>query len=264
MASTLAITAGQHSAAGQKPCNQDFHGLLIPDNHQLLTKGIAIAIADGVSSSNVSQVASESAVAGFLNDYYSTPDSWSVKQSAQRVLRAINAWLHAQTRQSQYRYDRDRGYVCTLSVMILKSATAHIFHVGDARIYRVHADHVEPLTTDHRLWLSREDSCLTRAMGIGHQLDIDYQSLSLQPGDTFLLATDGVHEHLDERAMATIIAGAGRDLDAAASGLVEKALENGSDDNLTAQVRRVDSVASDADNAELFRELSALPFAPAR
>lgn len=262
MASTLAITAGQHSATGQKPCNQDFHGLLIPDNHQLLTKGIAIAIADGVSSSNVSQVASESAVAGFLNDYYSTPDSWSVKQSAQRVLRAINAWLHAQTRQSQYRYDRDRGYVCTLSVMILKSATAHIFHVGDARIYRVHADHVEPLTTDHRLWLSREDSCLTRAMGIGHQLDIDYQSLSLQPGDTFLLATDGVHEHLDERAMATIIAGAGRDLDAAASGLVEKALENGSDDNLTAQVIRVDSVASDADNAELFRELSALPFAP--
>ena len=62
--------------------------MLVPTGHQLLTKGIAVAIADGISSSNVSEIASESAVAGFLSDYFSTPESWSVKQSAQRVLRA--------------------------------------------------------------------------------------------------------------------------------------------------------------------------------
>ncbi|SFR49287.1 Serine/threonine protein phosphatase PrpC [Marinobacter gudaonensis] len=261
MASTLSITTGQHSQAGRKPVNQDFHGLLVPDNHQLVTKGIAVALADGISSSNVSQVASESAVAGFLTDYYSTPDSWSVKQSAQRVLRATNAWLHAQTRQSQYRYDRDRGYVCTLSVMVLKSATAHLFHVGDSRIYRVHPDRLEQLTSDHRLWLSPEQSCLTRAMGIGHQLDIDYHQIGIVPGDTFLLTTDGVHEHLEDRTMAATIHAAGDELDQAAQALVAQALENGSDDNLTAQVIRVDSVASDTDNAELFRELSERPFA---
>lgn len=261
MASTLSITTGQHSQAGRKPVNQDFHGLLVPDNHQRVTKGIAVALADGISSSNVSQVASESAVAGFLTDYYSTPDSWSVKQSAQRVLRATNAWLHAQTRQSQYRYDRDRGYVCTLSVMVLKSATAHLFHVGDSRIYRVHPDRLEQLTSDHRLWLSPEQSCLTRAMGIGHQLDIDYHQIGIVPGDTFLLTTDGVHEHLEDRTMAATIHAAGDELDQAAQALVAQALENGSDDNLTAQVIRVDSVASDTDNAELFRELSERPFA---
>ena len=262
MTTFLAISAGQHSEAGKKPVNQDFHGLLVPDNHQLMTKGIAVAIADGVSSSNVSQIASESAVAGFLNDYFSTPDSWSVKQSAQRVLRATNAWLYAQTRQSQYRYDRDRGYVCTLSVMVFKSATAHLFHVGDSRIYRVHPAQLELLTTDHRLWLSREDSCLTRAMGIGDQLDIDYRSLPIQPGDTFLLATDGIHEYIDERGMAAIIRESGDDLDEAARRLSATALERGSDDNLTAQVIRIDSVPSERENDELFRQLAELPFAP--
>ncbi|MBO6851328.1 MAG: bifunctional protein-serine/threonine kinase/phosphatase [Marinobacter sp.] len=262
MTDALSITCGQHSEAGRKPVNQDFHGVLVPENHQLRSKGIAVAIADGISSSNVSQVASESAVAGFLSDYFSTPDSWSVKQSAQRVLRATNAWLHAQTRQSQYRYDRDRGYVCTLSVMVLKSATAHLFHIGDARIYRVHDGSLEQLTTDHRLWLSADESCLTRALGIGHQLDIDYLSLPIQAGDTFLLTTDGVHEHLSERDMATIICGAGSDLTVAAQMLAAKALEQGSEDNLTAQIIRIDSVPRERDSSELHRQLGDLPFAP--
>src|SRR5690554_8162605 len=108
MTTQLAVSTGQHTDPGPKPVNQDFHGLVIPGSHQSGTKGIAVAIADGISSSNVSQIASKPAVAGFLNDYYATPDSWSVKQSAQRVLRATNAWLHAQTRQSRYRYDQDR------------------------------------------------------------------------------------------------------------------------------------------------------------
>jgi serine/threonine protein phosphatase PrpC/aminoglycoside phosphotransferase len=261
MATSLSISSGQHTEAGQKPVNQDFHGLLVPDNHQLVTKGIAVAIADGISSSNVSQIASESAVAGFLTDYFSTPDSWSVKQSAQRVLRATNAWLYAQTRQSQYRYDRDRGYVCTLSLMVLKSATAHIFHIGDSRIYRVHSDQLELITNDHRLWLSEENSCLTRAMGIGDHLDIDYQGLPIQPGDTFLLATDGIYEHIDDRRMAAIIRESGGDLDAAARRLSATALEQGSSDNLTAQIIRIESVPSEREHSELFKQLSGLPFA---
>ena len=80
-------------------------------------------LADGISSSTVSRVAAESAVKGFLTDYYCTSESWSVRTSAQRVLEATNSWLHSQTRRSQYSYDRDRGYVCTLSAMVIKSTT---------------------------------------------------------------------------------------------------------------------------------------------
>jgi len=262
MSIQLSVTTGQHSDKGQKPVNQDFHGLIIPDNPQLRSKGIVVAIADGISSSNVSQVASESAVAGFLSDYYSTPDSWSVKQSAQRVLRASNTWLHAQTRQSRYRYDQDRGYVCTLSVLILKSATAHIFHVGDARIYRLQGDSLEQLTTDHRVWLSRDKSCLNRAMGLSQQLDIDYLAVPVWPGDTFVLATDGVYEHMPERDMAGIIREPCDNLDTAARKLIATALTNGSEDNLSAQIVRVDSIPASKSNEEVTRDAHQLPLAP--
>ena len=262
MTTQLSVTTGQHSDKGHKPVNQDFHGLIIPDNRQLRSKGIVVAIADGISSSNVSQIASESAVAGFLSDYYSTPDSWSAKQSAQRVLRATNAWLHAQTRQSRYRYDQDRGYVCTLSVLILKSATAHIFHVGDARIYRLQGKGLEQLTTDHRVWLSRDDSCLNRAMGLNSQLDIDYLTVPVWPGDTFVLATDGVYEHLPESSMAGIIRESGDDLDTAARQLIATALANGSEDNLSAQIVRVDSIPANKSNEEVTRDAHQLPLAP--
>ena len=137
MSRELQISIGQYSDKGRKPTNQDFHGILVPTEPLLSSKGVAVVLADGISSSSVSHIASESAVKSFLTDYYCTSDSWSVKTSAQRVLAATNSWLHAQTRRSPYAYDKDRGYVCTLSAMVVKSATAHIFHAGDARIYRV-------------------------------------------------------------------------------------------------------------------------------
>ena len=262
MTGTLTISIGQYSDKGRKTLNQDFHGLLMPDNHQRVTKGIAVAIADGISSSNVSQVASESAVAGFLSDYFSTPETWSVKQSAQRVLRATNAWLHAQTRQSPYRYEHDRGYVCTLSVMVLKSTTAHIFNVGDSRVYRVHDRKLEQLTTDHRLWLSRTESCLTRAMGMEHRLDIAYRQTPLRVGDLFLLTTDGIYEHLPEAEIVELLERHAGDLEAAAEAIARAALAAGSDDNLTVQALRIDSLPDAREAGELYRELGQLPFAP--
>src|SRR5262249_17598296 len=137
MARELKIAIGQHSDRGRKESNQDFHGVLIPREPLLGLKGIAVVLADGISSSSVSRVAAESTVKGFLTDYYCTSEAWSVKTSAHRVIAATNSWLHSQTSRSQYSYDKDKGYVCTMSAMVLKSATAHIFHVGDSRIYRL-------------------------------------------------------------------------------------------------------------------------------
>ena len=135
----------------------------------------------------------------FLEDYYCTSPAWSVKKSAQTVLMAVNSWLHAQTQQSPYRYEKDRGYVCTLSALVLKSTTAHLFHAGDTRIYRLRDGVLEQLTNDHRVWVSSEQSYLSRALGIHSHLDIDYQSLRLEQGDVFVFATDGVHEFASSR-----------------------------------------------------------------
>ena len=77
----LKISVGQYSDKGRKETNQDFHGVLIPNEPLLSLKGIAIVLADGISSSNVSHIAAESAVKGFLTDYYCTSESWSVRTS---------------------------------------------------------------------------------------------------------------------------------------------------------------------------------------
>ncbi|MBD3822103.1 MAG: protein phosphatase 2C domain-containing protein, partial [Thiotrichales bacterium] len=195
MTKQLNVSIGQYSDKGRKALNQDFYGSLIPEEPLLSAKGIAIALADGISSSQVSQIASETAVKGFLTDYFSTSEAWSVKTSAQSVLLAVNSWLFAQTRRSQYRYNKDKGYVCTFSSVVLKSTTAHLFHAGDSRIYRIAAsqNRLEQLTEDHRTWLSKEESFLSRALGVNDQLEIDYQTHRLDIGDVFVLATDGIY-----------------------------------------------------------------------
>src|SRR5690606_18184480 len=177
--SPLTVSLAQHSDKGIKPCNQDCHGACIPPEPQLGAKGIAVAVADGISSSAVSHIASESAIKSFLTDYYCTPETWSIKTSAQRVLSATNSWLHAQTRQGQHRYDMDKGYVCTFSAIVLRAATAHIFHAGDARIYRLRDKTIEQLTSDHRLWVSQQQSYLSRAMGASPQIELDYQTFDI-------------------------------------------------------------------------------------
>jgi serine/threonine protein phosphatase PrpC len=261
MPEQLRISIGQHSDKGRKETNQDFHGAYIPNEPQLGSKGIAIALADGISTSKVSRTASETAVKSFLEDYYCTSDAWSVKKSAQRVLTAANSWLHAQTQQSQYRFDKDRGYVCTLSAMVIKSTTAHIFHVGDSRIYRLQDDALEQLTNDHRIWISQDQSHLSRALGVNPQIEIDYHALPVDAGDIFLFATDGVYEFASAKFIAETIRGNANDLDAAAKIIVGEAYRQGSDDNLTVQIVRVDELA-DLDAEEVFQKLTELPFPP--
>ncbi len=261
MTRQLKISVGQYSDKGRKEINQDFHDACIPSDPLLSSKGIALAIADGISSSDVSQVASKAAVTSFLSDYFDTPEAWSVKTAAQRVLVASNSWLYSQSRQSQYRYDRDKGYVCTLSAMVIKSTTAHIFHIGDARIYRLLDNSLEQLTEDHRLWVSENESHLSRALGISQQVEIDYQSVQVEPGDIFIMATDGVYEFADACFIVDAINVHRNDLDTAAKSIVEEAYAQGSKDNLSLQIIRVNTLpVRNAD--ELYQHLTDLPFPP--
>ncbi|MBY0397716.1 MAG: protein phosphatase 2C domain-containing protein, partial [Thermoleophilia bacterium] len=227
----LTVTIGQHSSAGRKAANQDFNGALVPVQPALGLKGIAVALADGISSSAAGAAASETAVKSFLSDYYATPDTWSVKTSAQRVIAATNSWLFAETRRGADPNDLDRGHVTTFDALVLKSRAAHLFHVGDGRIWRVSGRSLEQLTEDHRVVVSPAESYLGRALGAQARLEIDYHAVGIAAGDTFVLTTDGVHEHVRPRDIVAAIAAA-ETLDAAARAIVEMALAAGSPDNL--------------------------------
>lgn len=261
MAKHLKVSVGQYTDKGRKEINQDFHGVYIPKDPALSSKGIAIALADGISSSDVGQVASEATVKSFLEDYYCTSDAWSVKKSAQCVLAATNSWLYSQSQQGQYRYDKDKGYVCTLSALVIKSTTAHIFHLGDTRIYRLSHKTLEQLTNDHRLWVSGDKSYLSRAMGINERLEIDYKAVPIDKGDIFILTTDGVYEFTSSNVIIDMINQHQDCLGLAAEKIVHDAFEKGSDDNLSIQIIKIDELPS-LDANDIYHQLTSLPFPP--
>tara|TARA_R100001126_G_scaffold102723_2_gene88619 strand:+ start:2110 stop:3897 length:1788 start_codon:yes stop_codon:yes gene_type:complete len=241
----LAIELGQYSSAGRKAENQDFHGSLQPDGPELELKGIACCIADGISTSIRGAEAAEIACKSFLTDYFCTPDGWSVRRSGETVITAANSWMHAQNaavRPREEGEDRERaGLICTLSALVLKSRVAHIFHVGDSQIARIVGDRLEALTSPHRIELGGGQSYLGRAMGANDSLAVDYAQVRATPGDVFLLTTDGVHECVADQALVGAVQAAAT-LDDAAADIARLALAAGSEDNLTVQIVRVESL----------------------
>jgi serine/threonine protein phosphatase PrpC/aminoglycoside phosphotransferase len=234
----LSVSIGQYSSAGRKPLNQDFYGALVPEGAALLHKGIALAVADGISPSPVSHIAAETAVKTFLTDYYCTSEAWTVKTAASRVIGATNSWLASQGAAIA---ERDHAYVTTFSALVLKGGMAHILHIGDSRVWGLSGDSLEPLTQDHRAIIAGGQGYLARAMGLEPAIEIDYRNLAVTPGDIFVLTTDGVHGVLTPRDIAAAITAA-PDLDTAARTIVDSALAAGSDDNLTVQIVRVDAL----------------------
>lgn len=253
-----AITVGQHSQAGRKVRNDDSYGVLVPVGAQLVAKGIAMAIADGMSSSEGAKTASETCVKNFLEDYYATPESWTVKKSAAVVLKALNNWLYAQ---GHAVHQSDQGMVSTFSAVVLKAGLAHVFHAGDSRISLVRNGAIEPLTRDHKSRFGGSQEYLTRAIGITPNVEIDYKTEPLERGDILIFTTDGVHEYVSAASILAIVRQNLNDLDSAAAAIVESAHSNGSTDNLTCQIILI-SDPGRLDSAGHLTSLAQLPFPP--
>jgi serine/threonine protein phosphatase PrpC len=258
MSSSLEIDYAVSSEAGDKQENADAADASAPEGNALLSKGIAAAIADGMSSSEGGKEASQICVSGFLNDYFSTPDSWTVKSSVTKVLGALNRWLYSQ---GQMRYDSARGMVTTFSALVIKSTTAHVFHVGDSRIYHFQNQQLEQLTRDHRVWVSKDRDFLSRAMGIDSNVDIDYKSLAVDPGDIFLFVTDGISGHVTDNRLKQLIVAHEDNLQACTKAIMEEALHNGSVDNVTCQLLKVISLPTQTED-DILQKITELPFPP--
>ena len=86
------ISVGQFSSSGMKARNDDSYGVVVPDQASLATHGIAMAIADGMSSSEGAKEASEACVRSFLDDYYCTHASWSVKKIGRASCPQSRSW----------------------------------------------------------------------------------------------------------------------------------------------------------------------------
>lgn len=254
----LKVTFGGHSCAGVKPENQDAFGALQPQGDVRHFKGIVACVADGVSCSENAQQASQMAVSQFIDDYYATPDTWQVRTAASKILSSLNTWLF---HHGQNTLARHNGFVTTFTSLVIKSNTAHIFHVGDSRLYRYrpNAERLLCLTRDH-IQKNSERSLLTRALGIDSSVDIDYKQEEVEEGDVYVLTSDGVHEFISPAEIRQAIESS-NDLEAVSKTIVDHAKHCGSDDNLTCLLVRVDALPV-ATLDEVHRQLTSLAIPP--
>lgn len=262
LTSTLRIKSGMHSDAGPNEANDDCLGLRVPRGMQLASKGIAAVIADGVSAAESGKQAAEICVQGFLNDYYDAPEAWTVKTCGSKVALALNRWLFGLGQS----HSRDgRGYVSTFTAVVLKGQSAHLFHVGDTRVYRLRAEQLEQLTRDHSFSFGKGGTGLARAMGMDSNVELEACQANLQVGDVYLLSSDGVHGFLNEREITRVLLEQrdedAADGDAVCRRLCAEALAKGSNDNCSALLLEIEALGP-ASLGEHERSFNALPFPP--
>lgn len=218
-------------------------------------RGYAV-LADGMGGHNAGEVASRMAVelvATRISDYLArAPVHDAVGAEAlvaEQIARANSTLFNSAAAEPEY-----RGMGTTLVVALWRGRSVTYGHVGDSRLYRLRRGELNRLTRDHSMVQEQVDSgvlspeqaryaphrnVLTRAVGIEPEVEPDVRTMQVDPGDVYLLCSDGVTDMLpDEEIGRTLIARAAS-AHAAAHELVERANERGGLDNISVIVVRV-------------------------
>ena len=229
---TLSVSA--YSTAGVKAINQDAYAFHVSDNPN---QSSVFVIADGVSSSTVSQIASDFATRQFIRLFNMAPEQWSVKTRAETIIKEINALLYTRTQKSPFCYTPEKGYVCTFTVAVVTGNRVDVFHVGDCQIQVLSKNAQSPilLTKPHRQVSESEpsQSYLTKALGVKANIDIDHTTLTLNSSSTLSISSDGVYEFVSLPTILKKINEAEMLSENQAALVVHEAFTRGSDDNLT-------------------------------
>jgi serine/threonine protein phosphatase PrpC len=163
----------------------------------------------------------------------------------ERLRYAMNQASIAIRRESEGRPET-RGMGTTLVVLVIDNDQAHLAHVGDSRAYLWRQGRIVRLTRDHTVVQQEIDAgrltpelarlvphkhILTQSVGYHGPVEPDTTTRWLEPGDVFLLCSDGMCDPLDDDAIARVCAST--PLDGLADALVEAALAAGGEDNVT-------------------------------
>ena len=230
--SGVRASAGFASETGPRERNEDFAGAVFGSELPQPRGDVVTAIADGVGGAKGGRVAAEMAVRGFLDGFCDLPETMEVRRAGARILNSLNSWLYAQGQ----RDGELAGMGCTFTALVLRGRVAHVLHVGDTRVYRLRGDRLTCLTIDHvREGSAERSNVLTRALGVGTEVALDYTTQPLARHDRFLLCSDGVHAFLPADAVADILRERSAS-EVSAQALVKAALQSGSTDNCTALV----------------------------
>jgi serine/threonine protein phosphatase PrpC len=255
VAPMLDLQFGQATDFGKvRTNNEDAMGSFIPSSRQQTrSHGYLFAVADGVGGMDLGEVASATAISTLVEGFRKAQDGTMLAGLLPRLVQHANAAVHDCTLAPEYRGKR---LATTLVACALRHDQAIVSHVGDSRCYLVRNGHAKQVTQDHT-WVNQQrklglittaeiaesDSrhVLIRSLGPEMFVDPDTATLTLQAGDVLVLSTDGVHDEMNERAIAQIVSQK-KSAEELARELVARAVEIDGGDNTTAQVIRVTQV----------------------
>lgn len=195
------------------------------------------AVADGMGGAKAGEIASRLAAAAVREEEGERVDVGELIREANR-----RVWERARDDASA------AGMGTTMTVALVEGEQVTIGHVGDSRAYRLRDHVLEQLTEDHSLVaelvrsgrLSPEEaeshpqrSVITRALGTAADVDVDTFTVEVQPGDVFLLCSDGLTTMVDDDRIVNVVEENRYDLERAAKQLISDANRSGGEDNVT-------------------------------
>lgn len=230
-------------------------------------------VADGMGGHNSGEVASRLAVEVIESFYHRTAGKesvdllqrsgrglWPFAKKKRTVgyeeLRLETAIQEANRRiiEEAGKDEAKQGMGTTIVCCYFTDSGVFIGHVGDSRCYLLRGDELEQLTQDHSLAneyvkmniLSREDAehfpyknVIVRALGLAEPVQIDIQKVEFQPGDVFILCSDGLSDMLARDQFKALLRSYD-DIGQVTEELIQQAKIAGGNDNITAVLARVE------------------------
>lgn len=219
-----------------------------------------LVLADGMGGYKAGDVASNMATGLIVDELKNKLGQGSRARNSNQYTEPAQAVKTALEKTNQLIFrtakleEKYQGMGTTVVLMLFHDRWATIAHVGDSRLYRWRRGYFEVLTRDHSLLqeqvalgmiaftdarYSHNRNLVTRALGTGAEVDTEIREIDVQPGDLFLLCSDGLNDMVDDFNIELAVNELQGNLPLLATQLVLMANDNGGHDNVSVIVARV-------------------------
>jgi PPM family protein phosphatase len=237
-------TAAAATDRGRKrPSNEDAFGYSVDHG--------AFVVCDGMGGAAAGEIASSLAVDEMMRLLTHRTGTNPLPTDAEQAIAAANQAIFSRAERSQ----KLSGMGTTLVTLLVEERHAWILNVGDSRGYRLRNGHLEQITIDHSLveeqirmgQMSRSEALrsplrnvITRALGTQNNVTPDVFELEAEPGDVFMLCSDGLTRELSDPLIESLLL-TGAPLDELCARLVAAANQAGGHDNITCLLVRAEA-----------------------
>jgi PPM family protein phosphatase len=217
------------------------------------------AVADGMGGAQAGEVASRLAAAAFRE--FHDADDLDPEERVATIIQEANRRIYERAKSDA----QASGMGTTITAALVTGNGVAVGHVGDSRAYRLRNGQLEQLTEDHSLVadlvrsgrLSPDEadshpqrSVITRALGTDPHVDVDTFTAEAEPGDVFLLCSDGLTTMVGDDEIAETVARSST-LEEATKALVKAANRAGGEDNVTVVIFRLEGEPTDLEDTAI-------------